>query len=60
MREPCDAITWQSWSQKWGQWTDWFRRASAVRNTEQSKLPPSLVKPLNSVQKESSTRMINH
>ena len=26
MSSRSDSITWQGWSQKWGDWTTWFRK----------------------------------
>jgi hypothetical protein len=29
MSSRSDSITWQGWSQKWGDWTTWFRKTDA-------------------------------
>jgi hypothetical protein len=37
MRATTEAITWQSWSQKWGHWGNWFRRTDVPRNSVRAK-----------------------
>lgn len=37
MRATSQAITWQSWSQKWGHWGNWFRRTGEFRDSVREK-----------------------
>ena len=37
MKPTTEVITWQSWSQKWGHWSNWFRRTDALRDTDYEK-----------------------
>jgi hypothetical protein len=37
MRATSQAITWQSWSQKWGHWSNWFRRTEELRDSVHAK-----------------------
>ena len=37
MRATTEGITWQSWSQKWGQWNNWFRKTDELRDSIRAK-----------------------
>ena len=37
MRATTEAITWQRWSQKWGHWSNWFRRTDEPRDSDRAK-----------------------
>jgi hypothetical protein len=42
MKATTQAITWQSWSQKWGQWSNWFRKTDALRDSIRAKRLPNI------------------
>ena len=38
MSSTSESITWQTWSQKWGDWTTWFRNVDTPREALQRHL----------------------
>lgn len=43
MNTRSDSITWQSWSQKWGDWTSWFRKADLLLKADSPRCDPQIV-----------------
>ena len=64
MSATSESITWQSWSQKWGDWTTWFPKIDAEHDPLQSGLVlpggARIERRTENVRKETSEQAVAH